>query len=201
MEKKTNQRVMLTKQLIHKAFLQLLCEKGIRDISIRELCDQAGVNRTTFYNHYGSQYDVFTEIAGQYLADIAAVIDSADVRNHPGVLAQVTLVLQYMAGHLELSKILLNNHVDESFASRLFSLPKIGDMLAEALSEVKDPEEKEAITAFAIHGSYRLLQNWVNDPHRRNAETASRLILELAGRVCARREQTVTTLKRERDSL
>ena len=51
---KQNQRIMLTKQLIHAAFLRLLRSKGIREISIRELCDEAGINRTTFYNHYGS---------------------------------------------------------------------------------------------------------------------------------------------------
>lgn len=181
---KQNQRVMLTKQLVHTAFLRLLCEKGIREISIRELCDQAGINRTTFYNHYGSQYDVFSEIADQYLADIAGVIASTDIQDHPDVLVRCGLVLQYIVDHLELSKILLNNSVDDSFASRLFSLPKIEDMLSETLSEVKDENEKQATIAFAIYGCYKLLQDWVNNPHRSDAETEASLILELAGRVC-----------------
>ena len=83
---KQNQRIMLTKRLIHTAFLHLLRNKSIREISIRELCNEAGINRTTFYNHYGSQYDVFTEIADRYLEDISAVIASADIQDHPGVL-------------------------------------------------------------------------------------------------------------------
>lgn len=183
---KQNQRIMLTKQLIHTAFLRLLSKKGIRELSIRELCDQAGINRTTFYNHYGCQYDVFTEIEDWYLADIARVIASADIQDHPDVLVKCGLVLQYIADHLELSKILLNNNVDDSFASRLFSLPKIEDMLTEALSGVKDENEKEATIAFAIYGSYKLLQDWVNDPNRSDAKTEAALILELAGRVCVR---------------
>lgn len=95
-------------------------------------------------------------------------------------------MLQYVADHLELSKFLLNNQADDSFAPRLFSLPKIEDMLADALSGVKEEKTKKATIAFAIYGSYKLLQDWVNDPGRIDAKTASALILELAGRVCVR---------------
>lgn len=184
---KQNQRIMLTKQLIHTAFLRLLRNKSIREVSIRELCNAAGINRTTFYNHYGSQYDVFTEIADRYLEDISAVIASANIQDHPGVLTKCALVLQYVADHFELSKLLMNNNVDDSFASRLLSLPKIEDMLAEALSGVEDEKERKATIDFAIYGSYKLLQDWVNDPCRNNAEIEAALILELAGRVCVRR--------------
>ena len=114
------------------------------------------------------------------------MIDSADIQDHPGVLAKTGIVLQYIIDHLELSKILLNNHVDESFAPRLFSLPKISDMLADALSEIRDEKEKEATIAFAIYGSYKLLQDWVNDLNRSDAEAEAKLILVLAGRVCVR---------------
>lgn len=184
MEKKDNQRIRLTKQLIHMAFLQLVQSKGIRDISIRELCSIAGINRTTFYHHYGSQYDVYQEIADQYLNDIAEMIAAADMQDRGDVHAQVTLGLQYMRNHLELSKLLMNNHVDDSFARRLFVLPQLESMLEEALSGVTDPRRKAAIITFAIYGGYKLLHDWVNDPDPLPPETEAGLILELARRVC-----------------
>lgn len=49
---KSNQRVELTKERIFGAFVSLLQEKPIHQISIRELCENAGINRTTFYNMY-----------------------------------------------------------------------------------------------------------------------------------------------------
>ena len=128
---------------------------------------------------------MFAEIIDKYLADIATVMEAADLKDHTGTLAKCGVVLQYIADHLELSKILLNNNADDSFAYRLLSLPKIEDMLTEALSEVSDAKVKEATITFAIHGSYKLLQEWLNDPHRSAAETEAALILELAGRVCA----------------
>ena len=115
------------------------------------------------------------------------MIASTDIQDHSGVLTKCTLVLQYIVDHLELSKILLNNNVDDSFAPRLFSLPQIESMLAEALSGIKDEKVREATINFAIYGSYKLLQDWVNDPSRSDAETEAALILELAGRVCLRK--------------
>ena len=90
---KSNQRVALTKQLICQAFFTLLKKKSIRQISIRELCEIAGINRTTFYNHYGSQYDVLAEMADNYLGEIAKAIENTDVKNKERVHSRVALVL------------------------------------------------------------------------------------------------------------
>ena len=78
-------------------------------------------------------------------------------------------------------------NADDLFASRLLSLPKIEDMLAEALSGVKDEKERKSTIDFAIYGSCKLLQDWANDPGGNDAETEAALILEPAGRVCKRR--------------
>ena len=68
MKKKENQRIMLTKRLVQDALIILLRTTDISKISIRELCEKAGINRTTFYNHYGSQYDVLKDIlAHEYM--------------------------------------------------------------------------------------------------------------------------------------
>lgn len=48
MGKSGDQRTRMTKQLIRKAFMELLREKPIQSISIRELCGLAGINRGLF---------------------------------------------------------------------------------------------------------------------------------------------------------
>ncbi|MGM9538145.1 MAG: TetR/AcrR family transcriptional regulator [Candidatus Onthomonas sp.] len=181
---KANQRVALTKQSVHRAFLGLLKKKSIHQISIRELCQDAGINRTTFYNHYGSQYDVLAEIADNYLGEIARTIENADVRDRESVHSRVTLVLQFIQDNLELSSMLMSNNLDETFAERLFSLPKIEEMLDTALSGIQDEREKAATVAFAIYGSYKVLQDWMGDLERICPAQETEVILGLAGRVC-----------------
>lgn len=44
-----------------KAFLQLLEKKDFEYISIKEICEKAGVNRSTFYLHYDNISDLLSE--------------------------------------------------------------------------------------------------------------------------------------------
>ena len=56
MNTKNNQRTRLSKMLFKNALMDLLKEKGsINKVSVRELCDRAELNRSTFYAHIRSQ--------------------------------------------------------------------------------------------------------------------------------------------------
>ncbi len=184
METTENQRIKLTRQLLSDALIQMLQEMPLHAVSIRDLCERAGINRTTFYNHYGSQYDLLEDITRRFINDIAGQLASADADRKDSVRERVTVVLSYLEQHLTLSRLLLNNNVDPQFAEKLFSLPKITDLLQAALKDCQDGVRQKAIISFAIHGSYRLLQEWINSDDRPPAGTQASLILELARRVC-----------------
>lgn len=62
-------RTRVTRMLIRKAFTELLRQKPIQDISIRELCAAAGINRGTFYLHYKDIYDLRDQIEEEMMAD------------------------------------------------------------------------------------------------------------------------------------
>lgn len=47
------------------ALLELLAEKPISEISIRELCDTAGVGRTSFYRNYETKEDILKAYVNQ----------------------------------------------------------------------------------------------------------------------------------------
>ena len=49
---KTDRRVRRTKALLLQGLMQLMETKDVKDISVKELSDQADINRGTFYLHY-----------------------------------------------------------------------------------------------------------------------------------------------------
>lgn len=55
--------------LIRKALMELLRQKPIQAISIKELCESAGINRGTFYAHYTDMYDLLQKIESDMLQD------------------------------------------------------------------------------------------------------------------------------------
>ena len=48
----SDRRTRRTKKLLTDAFLELLSSKKLNEITIKELCDKADINRGTFYLHY-----------------------------------------------------------------------------------------------------------------------------------------------------
>ena len=184
MVRKENQRIMLTKRLIQEALLILLRTADISKISIRELCDKAGINRTTFYNHYGSQYDVLSELSYHYLHDIEEALTSATALDREEVHRRVAFVFQYIEAHIELSRILINSSVDPDFPIKLFSISRVNELFDEQLPKEMDADLKRAASTYAVSGSYRLIQEWINQDQRVSAEKEAELILTLSGKLC-----------------
>jgi AcrR family transcriptional regulator len=56
---KTDRRVQRTRELLQKALIDLISERGYDAITIQEIVDRANVGRTTFYLHYSSKDDLF----------------------------------------------------------------------------------------------------------------------------------------------
>ena len=56
---KTDRRVQRTRELLHKALIELISERSYGAITIQDIVDRANVGRTTFYLHYSSKDDLF----------------------------------------------------------------------------------------------------------------------------------------------
>ena len=63
MNVKNNQRFQETDEKIQNCFLNLLNQKPISRITIREICDQVGINRSSFYAHYEDIYALLNGIS------------------------------------------------------------------------------------------------------------------------------------------
>lgn len=59
--KKTESKYFYTASLMNQALLEILEKKEFVFITVRELCQKAGVNRSTFYLHYESMNELLNE--------------------------------------------------------------------------------------------------------------------------------------------
>lgn len=57
-EKRVDPRVKRTRELIVRAFGELVKEKGHRGLTVQEIAERATVNRNTFYAHFRDQYEL-----------------------------------------------------------------------------------------------------------------------------------------------
>lgn len=62
LEKKSDVRTIKTKSAITKAFWKLFTYESISKISIKQLINEAQVNRATFYKYYENKYDLLNKM-------------------------------------------------------------------------------------------------------------------------------------------
>ena len=51
-------RIEKTEKGIKNAFIELRSKKPLEKITVRELCEIARINKSTFYSHYKDIYDL-----------------------------------------------------------------------------------------------------------------------------------------------
>lgn len=77
MKENSDRRVRVTKMILRDSLVELMREKPLHEISIKAICEQADINRSTFYHHYGSQYDLFDDIVQEISNSIWKIIDAS----------------------------------------------------------------------------------------------------------------------------
>ena len=70
MNTKNNSRSRETRERLKEALLRLLARRDILDVTVSRLCQEAGVNRSTFYSHYDSIGDLMEEMEQEIGANL-----------------------------------------------------------------------------------------------------------------------------------
>ena len=63
-------RTKKTKKLLRESLESLLRDKSLDDITVKEICEHASINRVTFYDHYFNKEELHDEIISQIEHDI-----------------------------------------------------------------------------------------------------------------------------------
>lgn len=70
-----DRRVRKTKKAIQDVFCELTKEKKLNEITIKELCAKADINKSTFYLHYRDIYNLADSIQAILIRDVCSIID------------------------------------------------------------------------------------------------------------------------------
>ena len=70
-----DRRVRKTKKAIQDVFCEMVEGKKLNEITVKELCARADINKSTFYLHYRDIYDLANSIQSILIRDVCAIID------------------------------------------------------------------------------------------------------------------------------
>lgn len=112
MNKKANEQYRNNEKVILDVFMKLLEKDDIRKITVNEICQDAHINRSTFYNHFKDVYDVLDRIWETNMKEIENLFSkkapSTDRRDN------LRLILEYMKENNLLYRVSFHSPIREN---------------------------------------------------------------------------------------
>ena len=155
-----------------EALIELLEKKEFEYITVKEICEKAGVNRSTFYLHYETigdlldecveyKHDECTRRYAKHLTDIKKRLQSENLEDLIFISPEyLKPYLEFVKDNKRLFKVVLSNSAvfkgEETFR-RLFT-----EVFSPILDRFRLPEQdKSYIISFYIAGIMAIISEWI----------------------------------------
>lgn len=184
---KNESKYFRTVEKMNKALLEILEKKEFAYVTVKELCEKAGVNRSTFYLHYETLEDLLTQsveyMNGQFQAHMQqnGADFLANIRTSP--LSELYLLtpkyltpyLDYVCQHRRLFLAATKNakalRLEESY-DRLFR-----GVFVPILERHQVPEHMaDYVMRFYIDGLMAILTQWLRNDCRESTQQIIQII-------------------------
>lgn len=175
-----DRRVKYTKMVLKESFIKLLEKKDISQISIKEICEDADINRATFYAHYSDQYDLIRKIENELLDNINAHLTELDqIINNMNAVLLAEKIFEYIKENARLCKLLLSERGDFDFQKQVMML--VYDKIIFELTDNNKitKEDAEYVYSFTITGCVGIVQKWLNEDMKKSPRFMAEMVVSL----------------------
>ena len=155
-----DRRARRTRRLLKESLLELMEQKHFSEISVRDVTDNADMNRTTFYLHYTDTTQLLQSMEEDLLAEAQVLVD-AHIQE---TVADGTLrpvfepILDFVVEHREVCTILFENNEVSQFAEQL--IHRNGTEVIRAWFQSMDDQQLSYLLRFITYGLIGLIREW-----------------------------------------
>lgn len=178
---KSESKYFATAVRMDEAFLELIEKKDFAYITVKEICEKAGVNRSTFYLHYETVGDLLAESAQHIIDEFITYMphDTVEFLNKLQVrpLEELYLITpEYLAPYLTYIKEhrrVFKATVKQSSALRMTdAYQKLSrHVFIPILNRFGvPPEDQKYVLQFHISGLMAIINEWLKDDCRDSIE-------------------------------
>ena len=182
-EKKLDRRVKYTRMVITNSFIKLLGVKPLSKISVKEICEQADVNRATFYKHYADHHDLLRQIEHDLIADVNTYLYGMQYGNmDTAAVNTLEKIFKYIRENAELCRVMLSDSSDLRFRDKIVEVVQHECIQAWKETNLVLSANAEYAFIFAAFGSVGIIQKWINDGMRDSDREMAELISNMTSR-------------------
>jgi len=164
-----DRRVRKTKKALRESLAELLMEKNIQNITVRELTDKADVHRSTFYANFKDIFDLYKQVEDVMIQEINDIISDKynfDAKVFFGAL------FRYISDNKKVCRLVLGGNGNSTFSNRISCLLKDSCVSCwrEEYSLTAPAEAIEPYAHFFLSGSLGIVGEWAACNFERPAE-------------------------------
>lgn len=165
-EKREDKRVTRTRRMLRQALVNLMREKPVSSITVKELCEACEINRGTFYAHYNdvsSLLDSIEEELFEKLQQMLTEISTREMLTEGRVSPAIITLFEFLRENEDICRMLLCDNGDPAFVERVRTFVRT-EVISEwrQLFAYDDGEVQEYTLAFLVAGSIGLVQRWLD---------------------------------------
>lgn len=179
--KKESRRVKMTKMLLNESFLKFLAEKPLSRISVREICEDADVNRSTYYAHFSDPYDQLKKLETEIMADMAIFVDNIVTEGlHSEKKQRETIkgILEYIQDKKHIFQVLLGKGGDLDLQRDILSF--FGERIFGATQPSKSVAPELAYKfIYTSTGSFGVIYHWIMADNEVSVDAIADLVFTL----------------------
>ena len=159
-----DRRVRKTKKALQKGLAELMLEKELRNITVKELSDKADVHRATFYAHYQDIYDLYEQLENTVVDELKEIISSHIYGTYNELFKAI---IDYVYNNSHSFRMLFCKSEKLSFYNRISIFLEeeyMKDLLAET-GKSNITEEWRILVKYHIQGSLAIISHWAENDY------------------------------------
>lgn len=177
---KENRRVQITKMLLNDSFLNLLKNKPLARVTVKDICEDADLNRSTYYQYYADPYDQMTKLEMNIIEEMISYVNISETpkNNYDALYSIIKQMLDFIQSKKDTFRILLSNNGDISLQRDILTV--FYEKLLPSPDSVMSNEQSAFLKEFTFigNGSFGMIYYWLMSENSESTGELAKSITE-----------------------
>jgi AcrR family transcriptional regulator len=173
--KAVDARKLRSRDALFAAFLTLLEQKNLDQISIREIAAAANIGHATFYRHYATKEELLNDLAAGEIRRLVNL--TLPVMNAKSTQAACEALCRHVFSHKKLWTTLLTGGASSVVKEELLTISR--RVAAELDNNVQSPELAELKTVLSVNSILETLVWWLRQRKPLAGERVARTLTQI----------------------
>ena len=172
--KKQSNRVKKTQAAIERAYLALFAEDSEQKITVKDICQHSGINRTTFYKYYADGESLARAVRERMLEEVERLMQETVPEDHSDVYELISQIILRVFRD-EWMRCFFLVYREKAFRDRIIEL--LNQYYIQPRYNSLDSEEDWILYTFFHAGFIGLMESWLEGGMKQSPEKMANQVI------------------------